>query len=164
MNTIILIKLIAAHLLGDFILQSDKMCTDKFSKDSSAQYKALIIHALIQAALAYIFVSQWNCWIIPVVIGISHFLIDFIKTRSRKNDLISFLWDQAAHYSVIIGLWWLMFRSLPQMDMSEEILSAGFCLIITAYIAILAPTSIRIKLFIEYEKWMPASSTAQGMF
>lgn len=26
MNTIILIKLIAAHLLGDFVLQSDKMC------------------------------------------------------------------------------------------------------------------------------------------
>ena len=37
MNTIILIKLIAAHLLGDFVLQSDTMCTDKFSKDSSAK-------------------------------------------------------------------------------------------------------------------------------
>ena len=26
MNTIILIKLIAAHLTGDFLLQSDRMC------------------------------------------------------------------------------------------------------------------------------------------
>ena len=163
MNTIILIKLIAAHLLGDFVLQSDKMCTDKFSKDSSAKYRVLIIHALIQATLAYIFVSQWSCWIIPVVIGISHFLIDLIKTRSKKHDLISFLWDQTAHYCVIICLWWLMLRSLPQMDISEEVFSTSFWLIITAYIAILAPTSILIKLFIEYEKWMPANNTAQGM-
>lgn len=50
MNTIILIKLIAAHLTGDFILQSDKMCAEKFSNDSSARYKVLILHALIQAA------------------------------------------------------------------------------------------------------------------
>ena len=37
MNTIILIKLIAAHLLGDFVLQSDKMCTDKFSAESKGK-------------------------------------------------------------------------------------------------------------------------------
>lgn len=30
MNTIILIKLITAHLTGDFLLQSDRMCIDKF--------------------------------------------------------------------------------------------------------------------------------------
>ena len=51
MNTIILIKLIAAHLTGDFLLQSDKMCADKFSKNPSEKYKALIGHALIQAVL-----------------------------------------------------------------------------------------------------------------
>ncbi len=31
MNTIILIKLIAAHLTGDFILQSDTICAEKCS-------------------------------------------------------------------------------------------------------------------------------------
>ena len=66
MNTIILIKLIAAHLTGDFLLQSDRMCADKFSNNSFVKYKALIIHAFVQAALAYVFVAQWNCWIIPV--------------------------------------------------------------------------------------------------
>lgn len=58
MNTIILIQLIAAHLTGDFLLQSDKMCTDKFSKDSSVKCMALTVHALIQAALAYVFIAQ----------------------------------------------------------------------------------------------------------
>lgn len=72
MNTIILIKLIAAHLTGDFLLQNDRMCADKFSNNYTARYKALIFHAFVQAALAYFFVAQWKCWIIPAVLSHQH--------------------------------------------------------------------------------------------
>lgn len=163
MNTIILIKLIAAHLTGDFLLQSDRMCIDKFSNNSKAKYKALVLHALVQAALAYIFVAQWNCWIVPVVIGVSHFAIDLVKTMSKRTDLISFAWDQLAHLCIIIGLWWLEFARLSQLDMADEIFSTNFWLIATAYIAVLAPTSILIKFFIEFEKWMPSEASSQGL-
>jgi hypothetical protein len=163
MNTIILIQLIAAHLTGDFLLQSDKMCADKFSKDSSAKYMALTVHALIQAVLAYVFVAQWNCWIIPLVIGITHFIIDWAKTSCRKKELISFLWDQLVHFCVIIGLWWFVFARTPQFDVTNEMFSTNFWLIATAYIAILAPTSILIKSFIEYEKWLPSDAASQGL-
>lgn len=163
MNTIILIKLIAAHLTGDFHLQSDRMCIDKFSNNSKAKYKALVLHALVQAALAYIFVAQWNCWIVPVVIGVSHFAIDLVKTMSKRTDLISFVWDQLAHLCIIIGLWWLEFARLSQLDMADEIFSTNFWLIATAYIAVLAPTSILIKFFIEFEKWMPSEASSQGL-
>ncbi len=163
MNTIILIKLIAAHLTGDFLLQSDRMCIDKFSNNSKAKYKALVLHALVQAALAYIFVAQWNCWIVPVVIGVSHFAIDLVKTMSKRTDLISFVWDQLAHLCIIIGLWWLEFARLSQVDMADEIFSTNFWLIATAYIAVLAPTSILIKFFIEFEKWMPSEASSQGL-
>lgn len=163
MNIIILIKLIAAHLTGDFLLQSDRMCIDKFSNNSKAKYKALVLHALVQAALAYIFVAQWNCWIVPVVIGVSHFAIDLVKTMSKRTDLISFVWDQLAHLCIIIGLWWLEFARLSQLDMADEIFSTNFWLIATAYIAVLAPTSILIKFFIEFEKWMPSEASSQGL-
>lgn len=163
MNTIILIKLIAAHLTGDFLLQSDRMCADKFSNDSTSKYKALILHALIQAALAYVFVAQWNCWIIPVVIGTSHFIIDYVKSISKRKDLISLVWDQLAHFCVIIGLWWFAFAKMPQVDMDGEIFSTNFWLIATAYIAVFAPTSILIKSFIEFEKWIPADAVSQGL-
>lgn len=163
MNTIILIKLIAAHLTGDFLLQSDRMCIDKFSNNSKAKYTALVLHALVQAALAYIFVAQWNCWIVPVVIGVSHFAIDLVKTMSKRTDLISFVWDQLAHLCIIIGLWWLEFARLSQLDMADEIFSTNFWLIATAYIAVLAPTSILIKFFIEFEKWMPSEASSQGL-
>lgn len=163
MNTIILIKLIAAHLTGDFLLQSDRMCIDKFSNNSKAKYKALVLHALVQAALAYIFVAQWNCWIVPVVIGVSHFAIDLVKTMNKRTDLISFVWDQLAHLCITIGLWWLEFARLSQLDMADEIFSTNFWLIATAYIAVLAPTSILIKFFIEFEKWMPSEASSQGL-
>lgn len=163
MNTIILIKLIAAHLTGDFLLQSDRMCADKFSNHSLAKYKALVIHALIQAALAYVFVAQWNCWIIPVVIGVSHFLIDYVKSMCKRNDLISLVWDQLAHFCVMTGLWWFVFAGLPQLNMTDEIFSTNFWLIATAYIAVLTPTSILIKSFIEFEKWMPSDASSQGL-
>ncbi len=163
MNTIILIKLIAAHLTGDFLLQSDKMCADKFSKNPSEKYKALIGHALIQAVLAYIFIGQWTCWIVPTVIGVSHFIIDLVKTASKRKDFISLLWDQLAHFCVIIGLWWLAFARMPQVNMADEIFSTNLWLIATAYIAVLAPTSILIKSFIEFEKWMPSDTASQGL-
>lgn len=36
-------------------------------------------------------------------------------------------------------------------------------IISTAYIAVLAPTSILIKSFIEFEKWMPVDAASQGL-
>lgn len=163
MNTIILIKLIAAHLTGDFLLQSDRLCVDKFSNNSKTKFKALILHAFVQAALAYVFVTQWDCWIIPVVIGVSHFAIDLVKTMSKRKGFISLIWDQLAHFCIIIGLWWFAFAGMPQFDIADEILSSNFWLITTAYIAVLAPTSVLIKSFIEFEKWMPSESSSQGL-
>lgn len=162
MNTIILIKLIAAHLTGDFLVQNNRMCSDKFSKSATAKYNSLILHALIQSVLAYVFVAQWNCWIIPVVIGVSHFIIDYVKTMTKK-DLISLVWDQLAHFCVIFGLWWLVFARMPQIDVTDEIFSSNFWLVVTAYIAVLAPTSILIKSFIEFEKWIPSDAASQGL-
>lgn len=163
MNTVILIKLIAAHLIGDFLLQSDKMCADNFSNHSTAKYNALVLHALIQAALAYVFVAQWNNWIIPVVIGVSHFIIDYVKSMFKRKDLISLVWDQLAHLCVIVGLWLFSFARSHQLDMAGEIFSTNFWLIATAYITVLAPTSILIKSFIEYEKWLPSDASSQGL-
>ena len=163
MNTLILIKLIASHLTADFIFQSNKMCANKFSPDISTRCRWLACHALIQAALAYLFVAQWTNWIVPAVIGSSHFIIDFIKTLSRRKDLIVFVADQLAHYAVILVLWWTLFAGNPDLNTGGGLLSTTFWLIATAYIAVLAPTSIFIKSFIEYEKWMPTDAVAQGM-
>lgn len=161
---IILIKLIAAHLIGDFLLQTDKMSLQKVSGSLSVSLGYNVFHSLIQALLSYIFLAQWYNWIVPVVIGISHFLIDLVKSNYKKGDLIIFIIDQIAHYMVIFIIWWLYYIiGQHTYYIGEYIFSYKFWVIITAFIAILKPTSILIKLFLEYEKWVPDSKNLQGL-
>lgn len=161
-TAIILIKLIAAHLVGDFILQTDKLCADKFSNNKAFRYRALSVHALVHAALAYLFVAQWNNWAVPLVIGASHFLIDLVKTHFKRKDLVGFVCDQLAHYCVIVVLWLIVFAN-HDYSQAAKILSANFWLIATTYIAVHSPTSVLIKSFIEYEKWLPTDASLKGL-
>ena len=161
-TAIILIKLIAAHLVGDFILQTDKLCADKFSNNRTVRYRALSVHALVHAALAYLFVAQWNNWAVPLIIGASHFLIDLVKTHFKRKDLVGFLCDQLAHYCVIVVLWFTAFAN-HDFNPAAEIFSANFWFVTTAYIAVLSPTSVLIKSFIEYEKWLPTDASLKGL-
>lgn len=160
----ILIKLIAAHLVGDFLLQSDKLCRLKYESRSSCKIPALAIHSVIQAALTYIFVGQWCNWILPVCIGISHFVIDLVKVQSGRKDLISLVMDQIAHYVILYLLWWVMFvRAGYPFNPADMAFSPTFWVLATSYVAVLAPTSILIKAFMDYEKWMPGDASVQGL-
>jgi hypothetical protein len=49
-------------------------------------------------------VGNWTCFTIPLVILVSHTLIDIIKKAIKKDSITIFLVDQAAHYLMIIGL------------------------------------------------------------
>ncbi len=154
---VILIKLIAAHLIGDFLLQTDKICDMKYSTNISKRLIALGIHSGVQALLSYVFIAEWTLWMVPLVIFCSHFTIDFIKVECNGRRLPALLLDQLAHYGVIIGLWWLL-GNKETYNASTTYLSLSFWAILTSYIAVLAPSSILIKSFIEFEGWMPKTS------
>ena len=72
---IVLIKLLCAHLCSDFIFQTDAINNGK-RKSGSKGLGYLTLHSMIHAIVAYLFVAEWWCWQIPVVILVSHFLID----------------------------------------------------------------------------------------
>lgn len=152
----ILIKLIAAHLIGDFLLQTDSLCGMKYSNNASRRLVGLGIHSSIQAILSYVFIAEWKLWIVPLVIFISHFIIDFVKVVCNGKRLPALLIDQLAHYIVIVGLWWML-CSKGKFNISTTYLSLSFWGILTSYIAILAPSSIFIKSFIEFEGWVPVA-------
>ena len=40
-----------------------------------------LLHSTIHAGVAYLFVAEWTCWIIPAVIFVTHFMIDFVKCK-----------------------------------------------------------------------------------
>ncbi len=112
------LELVASHLVGDFALQSDRMVQAK----KAFRLDAFLRHAVLQAALAYVFAGMWGIWEIPLVIGLSHCVIDCLKESAlrffaRKNDFgkpvaVWKFWlllvDQAVHIGVIAALVWYL--------------------------------------------------------
>lgn len=92
------ISLLAAHVISDFILQTNK------DIESKHQFGVLIRHCLIVALLSYLLSGFWTLWIIPVVIFISHFCLDYIKTRFFPQKLFVFVIDQLLHAGIIITI------------------------------------------------------------
>lgn len=152
---IILLRLLAAHLMADFFLQFDWIAKGKFGKGAKGRL-ILAVHSLIHAATAYILVAEWNQWIIPAVIFVTHFIIDTAKVRLNGKGLSGFLCDQACHVTVIILLWWFMYAS--EGDLTSQLAaigsSTGLWAVIVAYMLVLKPTSILIGIFIN--KWTPS--------
>lgn len=96
----ILILLLCAHCLGDFLLQTRAMAKNKHKP------AVLALHALVHGALVWLLLQQWGGWQLPVMAAGAHLLIDFVKTRAPASSK-AFAWDQAAHLLSLAGLAWL---------------------------------------------------------
>lgn len=99
---IVLLQLLIAHLLVDFVLFPDK----SIKKTIKVTFNTpLILHALLAGAMAYILSGLWTNWLIPCVTFLSHAAIDsFTRLRSLQKVSIKVL-DQALHLLIIILLW-----------------------------------------------------------
>jgi hypothetical protein len=104
------IKLILAHLAGDFLFQSDKWIQNKKAKKHSSPY--LYWHLLIHLILLFI-TLQFNLyyWKGIVMIIISHYLIDLLKLNWDKklNSALLFFADQLLHLIVILAVAYFYF-------------------------------------------------------
>lgn len=163
MNAIlILLKLLAAHIIADFFLQFDKLCQGKQEKGINGII-AQAIHALIHAVCAYLLLADWTQWIIPVVIFITHFIIDTAKIKWHGNNTVGFLVDQLAHVAVIAGLWWGIYAdpSIIQGVLTSPVHSTKFWAVLIGYMLVLKPSSLLISMFIK--GWTPSTMQAFGM-
>ena len=148
MNYSLLIKLLCAHVVADFVLQNKSFCARKLQLNTWKGWGAQIAHALIQAATAYLFLWDWTNWIVPVVIFGSHLLIDALKARFGKNDNPwHFVCDQLAHLVVIIAL----FCGLEHVAQLPTVSITQLMLLATAYLLITIPASLFISMF--YKQW-----------
>ncbi|MDO9257529.1 MAG: DUF3307 domain-containing protein [Bacteroidales bacterium] len=147
---IILVKLILAHLLGDFLLQPDSWVKAK-KKKKLAAYQ-LYLHILIHFALIMLLVSDLTFWKWAVVLALVHLVIDVIKLYAikEKTQRLYFFIDQGAHFLLIFGIW-LVYQgnTFPLQNLQYE----NILLWITAVYALTTPTSMAIKSFIS--KWTP---------
>lgn len=159
MNILILLKLITAHVIGDFFLQTDKICEGKYAKGVK-QFAYLAIHSGINALLAYILVGLWNCWEIPIVVFFTHYLIDFVKSVVGNSSVWLFITDQLAHLAVITGLWvWLTDADLCVV--SDWLSDYRIWIVVLCYMLAMKPASILLGTFLA--KWTPINNDKNSL-
>lgn len=99
----LLIRLIVAHFLTDFILQPKSWVKDREEKQGKSS--KLYLHVIVTTLVAYLFSGQYTNWVIPIVIFSTHLLIDYIKSKKNSENFNYFITDQLAHLFVILALW-----------------------------------------------------------
>ncbi|MGZ5193403.1 MAG: DUF3307 domain-containing protein [Kaistella sp.] len=147
----ILIPLILAHLLGDFLLQPNSWVADKEKKKLGSIY--LYLHVLIHMVLVMIFLWNIDLWWIAVIVGVTHFIIDGIKLsfQTAKTKRTWFFVDQLLHVAVIVMLSVLYFPYFRW----EDFFNPENLKLITAAVFLTVPSSIMIKTLISI--WTPVT-------
>jgi hypothetical protein len=93
----ILLPLLFAHLLTDFLIQSD---SDVRQKDKPL---VLIKHGLTVGIISYLSLGIISAWDIALGIMFSHTLLDAWKMRTNKGTMLSrFVTDQGVHILILI--------------------------------------------------------------
>lgn len=157
----ILIKLIIAHLITDFVLQPSSWIAQRKAKKWRSG--KLYLHALLTAAVAYILAGLWMVWWLPLFIFVTHLLIDLWKSY-RPARMRYFLIDQFLHLLMIILLWLMIFNKWQAAGVfiSGLYSNVGFLIIIGTYILITWPMGIMVGL--ATERWREeAGANAEGL-
>lgn len=147
---IVLLKLLMAHLIGDFILQPYAWVKAKEEKKLGA--RQLYFHSLLHGLLALLLVGNINFWTWSLLIAFVHLIIDAFKLLIQNNRTKRplFFIDQLLHLISIYAIWlwyegeYFSFSFLK----SEKII-----LLITLIIFLTYPVSFMVRIFIS--KWTP---------
>ncbi len=139
----LLIRLLLAHFISDFILQSSNIVNNK-----KWLTKQMLIH------VAIVFVSTLvlsKMLLISATIALSHWLIDSIKMHllEKKKSWESrlFFIDQGIHIFILLVIWTIHFNIFPKVFSAIELpfFNYKISLLLLAYIFIMYPTGYIIK-------------------
>ncbi|HBQ59812.1 MAG TPA: DUF3307 domain-containing protein [Balneolaceae bacterium] len=169
---IILIKLLLAHLIGDFGLQFKSWVAHKQRHKIRSGYLYLHvgIHAVVTTLLLLpeIMAEPLYLWI-PVIILLTHFAIDATKltmggkTKPSNFDTnmlrqqILFFADQLLHLLVIFGIWiWVDESALSSIS---ELFSQQNLWLLLCLFVLTQPAAIIIKVLIA--GWLPENNSKE---
>jgi hypothetical protein len=147
----ILLRLLTAHLLGDFFLQFNKWVDDKNKKKIKSLY--LYFHCILHGLLAYLLLFDFSNFLFPIIIMITHLFIDILKIYFLKDERFGFFADQIFHLLIIVFLWIIISNQFNQFYnlISNIFNKKKFWLIVSSYLFIFKPASMIISGFVR--KW-----------
>ncbi|RZN80924.1 MAG: DUF3307 domain-containing protein [Winogradskyella sp.] len=145
--TLLILKLILAHLIGDFFLQPQKWVKHKEKKKLKSKW--LYIHIAIHIALMFLIIWDVAQWQLILAIGLLHFIIDTGKIlfQNKKNKRLLFFIDQLLHFATILILTPLFLEKSIEFN----ILNQDTLLLILCASFLTQPTSIIMKTI--FSKW-----------
>lgn len=107
MIQLFLIQLLG-HMLGDFYLQSERMCAAKKSNAFCSIW--LYVHTLFVFCAAWVVTWNVSFWWAALLIAVLHSLVDGIKSyipQAKCNSNILFFIDQLIHILIVLFVVWL---------------------------------------------------------
>lgn len=148
---IIFVKLLLAHLIGDFILQPTSWVLHKERKVQRSPY--LYLHTLLHGVLAFAIVGEPTFFAYAFALMFLHGFIDFLKLKFQKSKTKRkwFIFDQILHLLVLIVITFLYNHQKVDFSFMDN----QFWIIVTALVLLTKPTSIIIKNIISI--WTPES-------
>ncbi len=150
----ILIKLILAHLIGDFFLQPSSWVQEK--EQNKLKSLTLYLHVLIHVAILFLILWDLSKWPLVLIIGISHLIIDALKLiiQKKKTKRLFFFLDQLLHLLVLIAVYWIFEENDMVLD---TLLNDQNLLLLTCVVFLTIPVSIIMKTI--FLKWNIAKFT-----
>lgn len=110
----LILFLLISHLIGDYLLQSQRMSDDKLKS-----YLKIILHSLIYAIplvlviIIYLLYFSDTNYLLLLLIPLAHYIIDtikyFIVKYTNLKEIIIYFTDQFIHYIIIYLLYILVF-------------------------------------------------------
>ena len=144
MATQLLLQLLLAHILTDFVFQPTAWVVHK--RKERARSIFLYIHSIIAGVLTYILLQHWDLWHVALFITLTHFGIDLWKLNHKKDNLRIFLLDQLFHIIIILISWIYITQSsdeiLPFLERSFS--SSAFLAISIGYLLVVFPVGFLV--------------------
>lgn len=139
----LLICLLLAHILADFLLQPKAMANGK-----------RFINGMMVLHIVSVFILTWllgASYQLAAAIAISHWLIDGLKEAAKKKKKFPshmlFVIDQGLHIMIIIFLWSLKFGLIPSCQKAVLFVITNYqiSLLLLAYAIVIWPLGYLIK-------------------
>ena len=147
----LLVRLLIAHCLSDFLLQPGHWVQQK--RQYTWRSKYLWYHGLITGLMAWLVVWDLKAWWLVFVLTVSHVIIDAIKLLIGKQrqgkksyDFFLFTADQLLHIIIIVILWLQYINGWHNMKLLAERLLPHYSILlrILGYLIVVGPVGFFI--------------------
>lgn len=155
---IALLKLLLAHILGDFFLQPNSWVAEKEKKKLKAD--KLYLHIAIHIALIFLVFGSLSVWKIALLIGVLHGIIDAAKLlfQKEKTKRVWFFVDQLLHVVVIVSCWVYYYQANINLGFLQN---NQFWLLALGALFLTSPAAIFIRIIIA--KWIPGAPASTSI-